>query len=55
MAGIALLFVLYTSGISHNPPGFYFNESATAYNAYLVSRTGAGEFGPRFPAALSIL
>lgn len=49
MAGIALLFALYTSGISHNPPGFYVDESATAYNAYLVSRTGAGEFEPRFP------
>src|SRR6266446_1857801 len=49
VASIALLFVLYTSGISHNPPGFYLDESATAYNAYLVSRTGAGEFGPRFP------
>src|SRR5206468_3825685 len=40
---------LYTWGISQNPPGFYLDESATAYNAYLVSRTGAGEFGPRFP------
>ncbi len=49
VASIALLFVLYTSGISHNPPGFYVDESAIAYNAYLVSRTGAGEFGARFP------
>ena len=48
-AGIASLFVLYASGISHNPPGFYVDESAMAYNAHLVSRTGAGEFGPRFP------
>jgi hypothetical protein len=49
VAGLALLFGLYTWGISHNPPGFYLDESATAYNAYLVSRTGAGEFGPKFP------
>jgi hypothetical protein len=49
VAGLALLFGLYTWGISQNPPGFYLDESATAYNAYLVSRTGAGEFGPRFP------
>jgi 4-amino-4-deoxy-L-arabinose transferase-like glycosyltransferase len=49
VAGVALLFSLYTWGISYNPPGFYLDESATAYNAYLVSRTGAGEFGPRFP------
>lgn len=48
-AGIALLFFGYTSGLSHNPPGFYVDESAIAYNAYLVSRTGAGEFGPHFP------
>jgi hypothetical protein len=48
-ATLILLFCLYTWGISQNPPGFYVDESATAYNAYLVSRTGAGEFGPRFP------
>jgi hypothetical protein len=46
---VILLFSLYTWGISRNPPGIYLDESAAAYNAYLVSRTGAGEFGPRFP------
>src|SRR5438876_3312199 len=46
---VILLFRLYTWGVSQNPPGFYLDESATAYNAYLVSRTGAGEVGPRFP------
>jgi hypothetical protein len=49
VAGLIALFALYTSGITRNPPGFYMDESATAYNAYLISRTGAGEFGPRFP------
>jgi hypothetical protein len=49
LLGLALLFALYTSGIKHNPPGFYLDESAPAYNAYLVSRTGAGESGPHFP------
>jgi len=49
VAALVLLFRLYTWGISQNPPGFFLDESATAYNAYLVSRTGAGEFGPRFP------
>ena len=49
VAALALLFGLYTWRISQNPRGFYLDESATAYNAYLVSRTGAGEFGPRFP------
>ena len=43
------LFALYTAGNTKNPPGFYMDESATAYNAYLISRTGHGEFGPRFP------
>src|SRR5215472_9234334 len=46
---VILLFGLYTWGVSQNPPGFFLDESATAYNAYLVSRTGAGGFGPRFP------
>jgi len=46
---LILLFRFYTWGVSQNPPGFFLDESATAYNAYLVSRTGAGEFGPRFP------
>jgi hypothetical protein len=49
VAGLALLFAVYTSGLSRNPPGFYMDESAPAYNAYLVAHTGAGEFGPRFP------
>ena len=49
LAGLALLFALYTSGIRNNPPGFYMDEAAPAYNAYLVAHTGAGEFGPRFP------
>jgi 4-amino-4-deoxy-L-arabinose transferase-like glycosyltransferase len=49
VAGLALLFALYTSGLGHNPPGFFLDESAPAYNAYLVAHTGAGEFGPRFP------
>ena len=48
-AGLVALFVLYTSGISRNPPGFYMDESATAYNAYLLSRTGADEAGHHFP------
>ncbi len=46
---IVLVFILYVKGISHNPPGFYVDESGIAYNAYLVAQTGAGEFGPRFP------
>lgn len=49
IASIALLFAVYTWGLSKNPPGFYVDESALAYNAYLLAHTGAGEFGPHFP------
>jgi len=49
IAGISVLFFVYTWGLSTNPPGFYVDESALSYNAYLVSQTGAGEFGPKFP------
>lgn len=44
-----MLFGLYTSGLKRNPPGFYLDESAHAYNSYLIAHTGAGEIGPRFP------
>jgi hypothetical protein len=47
--GLSLLFAVYTSGISKNPPGFFIDESCTAYNAYLLAKTGAGELTPRFP------
>ena len=46
---VVLLFLLYIDGLSTNPPGFYVDESGIAYNAYLISHTGAGEFGGRFP------
>ena len=52
VAGFALLFALYTAGLKRNPPGFYLDEAGAAYNGYLISRTGAGEFGPRFPLYL---
>lgn len=47
--GIPLLFALYVAGLSHNPPGFFIDESAMAYNAWLVANTGAGEAGGRWP------
>jgi hypothetical protein len=49
VAGLGLLFAIYASGLKKNPPGFYLDESVTAYNAYLLAHTGAGELGPRFP------
>jgi hypothetical protein len=49
VAGLGLLFALFTSGISRNPPGFSIDESCYTYNAYVLAKTGAGEVGPRFP------
>jgi Dolichyl-phosphate-mannose-protein mannosyltransferase len=49
VAGGVLLFVIYTYGLTRNPPGFYIDESAFAYNAYLISRTGVAEFGVHWP------
>jgi|ERR1051326_4756292 hypothetical protein len=47
--GVVVLFILYTYGLTRNPPGFYIDESAFAYNAYLIARTGTSEFGVRWP------
>jgi hypothetical protein len=49
LAGVALLFPFYINRVGTNPPGFYIDESAIAYNAYCIARTGAGEFGESFP------
>src|ERR1044072_9272892 len=44
-----LLYIFYVSDLANNPPGFYVDESAIAYNAYCIAKTGANEFGTRFP------
>src|SRR5882762_6059667 len=49
LLGITLLFVVYVDRVSTNPPGFYIDECAIAYNAYCIAHTGAGEFGNRWP------
>src|SRR5258706_1700415 len=49
LLGIIVLFLFYIDAVSTNPPGFYIDESAIAYNAYCIAHTGAGEFGNRFP------
>ena len=49
LLGITLLFLAYLDGVSTNPPGFYIDECAIAYNAYCIAHTGAGEFGNRWP------
>ena len=47
--GFALLYIFYIDGLATNPPGFYVDESAIAYNAYCIAHTGANEFGTRLP------
>jgi hypothetical protein len=49
LVAVGLLYLFYLNGLSTNPPGFYIDESAIAYNAYCIAHTGAGEFGNRFP------
>jgi len=49
LLGIAFLLLAYLDGVSTNPPGFYIDECAIAYNAYCIAHTGAGEFGNRWP------
>lgn len=44
-----LIFGFYLRGLSRNPPGFYVDESAIAYNAYCIASSGRNEFGTRFP------
>lgn len=47
--GVVLLFIFYIDGLSTNPPGFYVDESAIAYNSYCIAKTGKNEFGTRLP------
>src|SRR6266850_2910842 len=49
LLGIIFLYAFYVNGVSTNPPGFYIDECAIAYNAYCIAHTGAGEFGNRWP------
>lgn len=49
IAALIVLYALYTNGLSLNPPGFYLDESAIAYNAYILAQTGADEAGVAWP------
>ncbi len=55
LTGVPLLFASTLRTLSHNPPGFYVDESGIAYNAYLVAHTGAGEFGRGFHSSFGSL
>lgn len=47
--GFALLYIFYISDLKTNPPGFYVDESAIGYNAYLIAHTGKNEVGTTLP------
>src|ERR1043166_4281040 len=47
--GFVLLYLFYVSDLKTNPPGFYVDESAIAYNAYLIAHTGKNEVGTTLP------
>jgi len=49
LLAVSVLYLFYLDGLSTNPPGFYIDESAIAYNAYCIAHSGTGEFGNRFP------
>ncbi|MBK8466944.1 MAG: 6-bladed beta-propeller [Chloracidobacterium sp.] len=49
IAGTLLIYPIFLSGISTNPPGFYVDESCIAYNGYLIATTGTAENGDSFP------
>ena len=49
LLGIIVLYLFYIDAVSTNPPGFYVDESAIAYNAYCIAHQGTGEFGNRWP------
>lgn len=51
---ILACYAYYVSGITENPPGFYIDEAATAYNAHALYATGAGEFGHFLPLYLPV-
>lgn len=56
--GIVLFFILILAGLlrtvklSELPAGFHGDEAAYGYNAYSLLKTGADEYGKRFPIIL---
>jgi 4-amino-4-deoxy-L-arabinose transferase-like glycosyltransferase len=46
---LAAIVVVFLRVSPHNPPGFFRDESAIAYNAYSLAKTGKDEYGARMP------
>jgi len=49
LAGIVLIYPLFISGLSTNPPGFFVDDSCMAYSGYLIATTGRDLNGVSFP------
>jgi len=49
LGGLLAIATLFLNVNPKNPPGFYRDESAIAYNAYTISQSGKDEYGGRFP------
>jgi hypothetical protein len=49
VAVLALVALVFLHVSPSNPPGFYKDESAIAYNAYTLETTGRDEYGARLP------
>lgn len=46
---LALALLARGAGLDENPPGFFLDESALAYNAWLVAESGIDQYGERYP------
>lgn len=46
---IVVTLLGYMAGLQSNPPAYHADESSIAYNALCIARTGADEWGIRFP------
>ncbi|MBI4137330.1 glycosyltransferase family 39 protein [Candidatus Roizmanbacteria bacterium] len=49
---ILIGFVLRFYNLDKNPPGLNWDEASIGYNAYAILKTGADEYGTRFPASI---
>jgi 4-amino-4-deoxy-L-arabinose transferase-like glycosyltransferase len=49
VGGLVLIAAVFLTVSARNPPGFYRDESAIAYNAYTLATSGKDEYGARLP------
>jgi hypothetical protein len=49
IGGLLAIAIVFLNVSPKNPPGFYRDETAIAYNAYTLESSGRDEYGARFP------